>query len=96
MNKQKILDVLEVYENHLVRIGADNKEAFPDIYPSKKQSINHLLTMISKIREFVEQGRKEKAFRWLGFMQGVLWTNGNFTLKELKDHNRPTVNLHAK
>jgi hypothetical protein len=31
----------------------------------------------------------EKAFRWLGFVQGVLWTNRVYTLDNLKSHNRP-------
>ena len=30
----------------------------------------------------------EKFNRWLGFMQGILWCNGDFTLNEMRDHNR--------
>ena len=93
MKNQKILDVLEIYENHLIKIGADNIEASFNFKPLESQSINHLLTMIPKIREFLKQGRKEKAFRWLGFIQGALWINGSFTIEELKTHNRPTINL---
>lgn len=32
--------------------------------------------------------RREKAMRWLGFIQGVLWTMGIFTLDELKEQSR--------
>lgn len=45
--------------------------------------------MLDKMAEFVNEGRTEKVFRWLGFVQGVLWTNRVYTLTELKDHNRP-------
>lgn len=31
----------------------------------------------------------EKKFRWLGFIQGVLWTTGQETLEELKQMNMP-------
>jgi hypothetical protein len=35
----------------------------------------------------------EKFMRWLGFMQGVLWAEGLYTIEQLKDHNRPTTQL---
>ncbi len=30
-----------------------------------------------------------KVFRWLGFMQGVLWTLNVYTIDELRRHNMP-------
>lgn len=33
------------------------------------------------------QSKREKAHRWLGFIQGVLWMAGVFTLDELKEHS---------
>ena len=45
--------------------------------------------MMPKIRQFLVEGRREKAFRWLGFMQGVLYMAGQFTIEELANHNRP-------
>lgn len=32
--------------------------------------------------------KREKAHRWLGFIQGVLWMAGVFSLDELKEHSR--------
>ena len=34
------------------------------------------------------EGELAKANRWLGFMQGVLWRSGIYTLDELREHNR--------
>ena len=34
------------------------------------------------------RSKREKAHRWLGFIQGVLWMAGCFTLDELKEHSR--------
>lgn len=33
--------------------------------------------------------RAEKAMRWLGFIQGVLWSAGDFNVDDLKTHSRP-------
>jgi hypothetical protein len=37
---------------------------------------------------FPSGSRWDKFNRWLGFVQGVLWLHGDFTLDQLKDHNR--------
>lgn len=49
---------------------------------------DHLVLMISKIRKFLVEGRREKAMRWLGFIQRVLWAEDIYTIDELKEHNR--------
>lgn len=51
----------------------------------------HLRAMVPELIEMADAGRTEKCMRWLGFMQGVLWRNGTFTLDELKEHSRPDV-----
>lgn len=33
------------------------------------------------------QGLWGKFFRWLGFMQGVMWSQGDFTLDDMRGHN---------
>jgi len=37
----------------------------------------------------IPAGRVEKAMRWLGFVQGVLFCFNDFTIDQLKDHSRP-------
>jgi len=60
-------------------------------YPDQglPRALRHVETMIPKAIEFFQQNRREKGFRWLGFIQGVLWTEGIYTVKQMKDHNRP-------
>lgn len=65
-----------------------------DIYAVELQDyedgpLGHCKEMIPKMDVFIDEGRREKFFRWLGFLQGVLWMEGMYTLEELKDHNRP-------
>jgi hypothetical protein len=47
--------------------------------------------MIDKAILFVNENRIEKACRWLGFIQGCLWTNGIYSIEELKNHNKPKI-----
>ncbi|MDD2696684.1 MAG: hypothetical protein PHE52_00800 [Candidatus Pacebacteria bacterium] len=47
--------------------------------------------MLDKMEGFLKEGRIEKAFRWLGFIQGCLWSTGEYTLEDLMNHNRPDV-----
>jgi len=53
--------------------------------------VNHILfKMIPKMDAMLvlpSQEDIEKFMRWLGFIQGVLWQRGWFTLEELKEHN---------
>lgn len=49
----------------------------------------HCRYMISEMRQMIADRRTEKVMRWYGFLQGVLWVQGIFTLDELKDHSRP-------
>lgn len=51
-------------------------------------SLNHLRWMCQEVMVFLNEGKLEKAFRWLGFIQGVLWTECICDIEELKSDNR--------
>jgi recombinational DNA repair protein (RecF pathway) len=87
MTDEKILEVVWRYKEKL-RAIIPNKSVM-DTRPSHYTSLAHAAYMCDRITEFVAEGRRDKAFRWLGFLQGVLWVNGVFTLDELANHNRP-------
>lgn len=55
----------------------------------QEECLAHLSYMLGEMDKFLDEGRMEKFFRWLGFVQGVCWTLGYQTLKELKDLNMP-------
>lgn len=50
---------------------------------------NHVLWMIDEIDRMVDAGRLEKAFRWLGFVQGWLWATERRTIDVLRRDNMP-------
>jgi hypothetical protein len=51
-------------------------------------SLQHLRWMCSEIIVFINEGRTEKAHRWLGFLQGAFWVKGIFDIEQLKSDNR--------
>jgi len=54
----------------------------------KFETLNHALWMCNQTRDFIRGGRMAKAYRWIGYIQGILFTNGVFSISELKEHNR--------
>lgn len=99
MDTQKIMDVLDIY---IRRIDEYNKHGFLTksercdtgkvypIYPDPMAvKLNHVWWACEQAKVFATEGRKEKAFRWLGFVQGALWMNGVYSIDDLANHNRP-------
>jgi hypothetical protein len=56
--------------------------------PNHEQARAHIWWMCYEIVRFVDEGQIEKANRWLGFVQGVLWFMGDKTIREMRDDNR--------
>ena len=52
---------------------------------SSRDRIAHYKFMCVQSSIFADAGQVEKAMRWLGFLQGVLWRRNLFTLAELKE-----------
>lgn len=50
--------------------------------------INHILYMCDQGKNFVDQGHIEKAARWLGWIQGVLYATKFMSLEEQMNMNR--------
>jgi len=90
MNDAKILEVINIYRKHFIEKGVKALEFPHDGMPrSKEEMLAHCHGMLDKIENFIKEGRREKAFRWLGFIQGCLWSTDQFSLDDLKNHNRP-------
>lgn len=74
MTDDKLHEVINIYGYRLSNL--------------RDPAFDHLRDMIPQMRDFVDEGRREKVMRWLGFVQGVLWIKGVVTLGELKLHNK--------
>jgi len=74
------------------------RERLPTLQPQKLsptsegtrvEALAHVLYMLGHIEDLLHHPeRREKLMRWLGFVQGILWSECLYTLDELKDHNR--------
>lgn len=94
MTREKCLEVVDRYERFLAPLGPKKKD---------REMVEHLLGMFPKMRSMLDDTyptpgypvsyfssqKNEKFMRWLGFVQGVFWQRGWFTLEELKEHSRP-------
>lgn len=54
-----------------------------------RERINHLAWMCEQVKGFVVEDRMDKAFRWLGFLQGAFWAYGIRSIEEAKQDNTP-------
>ncbi len=103
MTDKKINQVLDIYEKRVLSFDPQSIAlCIPGIEdPGQRRAATegvaimaarfaHLHEMIGKIRKFLTESRREKAFRWLGFMQGVFYALGVYTIDELANHNRPS------
>ena len=85
MKKNQFMEVCQDYDELLAKDGVIIKHRDPN----GDGDMNHIRWMINEIPKLVDNPCKiEKANRWLGFVQGVLWNKGYFTIEEMKGHNR--------
>lgn len=88
MNTEVALSLLGRYESQLNHAGYAPIECLDNV-PVQAESLNHALTMFPRMRMLILMGEEEKFSRWLGFVQGVLFTRGVYTIAEMREHNRP-------
>lgn len=73
---------------HAPKIAAARWPA--DLPPhTSTDSVAHALWMCEEGKKFVDEGRMEKAMRWLGFVQGALWVTLWVPVETMKDMNKP-------
>ena len=51
----------------------------------------NMLSAAAVIQKALDAGERERAMRWLGFAQGVLWAHGIYAVNELREQNRAAV-----
>jgi hypothetical protein len=90
MTPDKVREVVALYRTMFAElIDGRSHKCSTDGTPDEHRALLHCWAMLDELEQFTREGRMEKAFRWLGFIQGCLWTCGVYSLDELKDHNKP-------
>ncbi len=90
MTPQKVLEAIAAYRQLFEWLGVE-KIDYPhsEVLHTSEHGLAHCHGMLEKMEEFVRKGDMEKVFRWLGFIQGVMWAQKVYPLDSLKNHNRP-------
>lgn len=100
MDAKKVLEVLDIYALRIddMAKATENDLSAKRCDPTKKYGhsdyahrIRHVRWCADQCRAMASDGRMEKAFRWLGFMQGALWDMGLYSIEELANHNKPAA-----
>lgn len=104
MTKEQILKIISKYDSYLIRfyssvgVNIDQEECNEEYTYGETRHIfskyKHILYMIHEIRTTIleKENDIEKANRWLGFIQGVLWAAGDYSISDLREHNREGKN----
>lgn len=93
MTEQRILTVLDKYENAVLSVIDDCGPVRIDHTletHDKQQTLAHVYWMLLEMRGMLQDTDcdREKIMRWLGFAQGVLWTLEVLTIERMKEDNR--------
>ena len=96
MTPEKVLQVVNVFRTYFKEREIPEKQlegwmygAYENFTKNPDSLLSHCHWMLNDMERFVQEGRMEKCFRWLGFIQGCVFSVGEFTLNELKNLNRP-------
>ena len=91
MNATKVREVLSTYRRRFEVQNIGKIDFSHSERPSPAEMLAHCHGMLDQMEILITEGRMEKVMRWLGFLQGVFWSNGWYCLEDLKNHNRPTT-----
>lgn len=87
----KTLDLIGVRNPpHPIELS-DNDKRQPGYNVARHDVKQHLCFMLSEIPSMLgkSQSKREKAMRWLGFVQGAVWLIGTCSIDDMKNINKP-------
>jgi hypothetical protein len=73
------------WSRHFPAERIDTDELFPA--GDRDKAMRHAMWMCEVSLGFIRDGQAGKADRWLGFVQGVLWACGHYTIDEMRVHS---------
>jgi hypothetical protein len=91
MTDEQVKQVVTAYQARLTREGYQAVQIDFDrttaSFPRSRQ-LEHVSWMCGEILTALTAGDRERAMRWLGFAQGVLWAQGVYAVNEMREQNR--------
>ena len=104
MTSEKLKQIIQKYRENIYSSEKENptdsafapmsystNEHIENIYIDSlvgRNIINQILWMCDQIDEMLLKDKTDKAMRWLGHIQGILWTTGIKTIDALREDNK--------
>ena len=84
---QSIKDLLQLYENTVASQGYARREATSGTNRSQEDRMGHVRHMIDRLQLHAERDQMSEVEvgRQVGFIQGILWSENQFSLQALAD-----------
>ena len=97
LSREGLIKALDVHERVLKSLGHEARmlDRFMKA-PSHWQVIQHAMAMCPMMRDLIAAGKLDRANRWLGFLQGLLWTQGLVSVNELRLINEELIDPEAR
>jgi hypothetical protein len=90
MDDARVHAVLDLYEKLLDEKNVSLEQADIAVVGLPRDvMLSHCRWAIPEVRAFLAADRREKAMRWLGFLQGALWALGLYSIQSLMGQNKP-------
>lgn len=82
------IKMADTYVSLLASVGIEPQQIKKhDHVPVKYYRLRHIMWMSQQAKEFALSGNVVKAQRWLGFVQGVLWSHELRSVDDLRKDN---------
>lgn len=97
MTREQVLAAAEAYEKRFEDLGVKPlRHPTNGVLPTGMGALGHAAWMCQHIRtvffaDLTAKDNVEKAMRWLGFIQGILWMTGQASIDMMKNDNRSST-----
>jgi hypothetical protein len=76
---------LDRWKLHYAPERLDTEDLFPA--GDRSKAMKHAMWMAEQALVFIAEKKTEKAFTWLGFVQGTFWACGHYSIDEMRAHS---------
>jgi len=89
MNAEGVRKAVEIYRRKFAELKIEPVH-FPGNHFSctSEERLAHCSEVLDEIKRSLNGNGVENAIRWLGFVQGCLWSAGIYTVDDLQSHGR--------
>lgn len=85
MTRKQIIEACKLY---LTKLPSPKQTVYDGVKEEFDTPLSHIAWMCEKLLSDEFSEKIEKSMRWIGFIQGVLWSHKIFSIEEMKNHNR--------